>query len=83
MYIAVEFNGEEDSEDEVWENETGQRKGKISRASGVFMVAKDPRSHYNDFLDLEEYRLPLKLGIDSGQKILKILIQRSFEPTQT
>ena len=82
MYIAVEFNGEEDSDDDyVWENETGQRKGKGRRASGVFMVAKDPRSHCNDFLDLEEYILPLKLGIDSGQKLLKIIIQRSFEPT--
>ena len=34
---------------------TGQRKGKSSRASGVFMIAKDPRSHCNDFLNLEEY----------------------------
>ena len=35
------------------ENETGQTRDKNSGASGVFMVAKDPRSHCNDFLDLE------------------------------
>ena len=27
------------------ENETGQRKGKSRCASGVFLVAKDPRSY--------------------------------------
>ena len=81
-FIAIEFNGNEDSEDEkIWEDEIGQRKDKGRLASGVFMVAKYPRSHCNDFLDLEEYTLPLKLSIDSGQKLLKILIQRSFEPT--